>query len=414
MHWTIKATLLSTLFYLPAVSAEVELLHWWTSKGEKNALAILESQLTTHHYIMANASVIGGGGDSAMTVLQARALAGNTPHIAQIEGPSIQSWDAIGILHNLNATAEQQQWDTTLNPLAKQINQTSNGYVALPLTLHRMNWLWVNHDVLSQISADVPTTWAELFVIMEKAKEHNITPLAIGKQPWQIAQLFENLVISYGGVEFYKKAMVNLDEPVISSPKMQDIFHHFRHLSQLVGESLVNQKWETATQYLAEDKALFQIGGDWILGELTALNIDVPKKIGCYVSPQTEGVFLYNMDSFVFMPRPDFNTQQANALATTLADKSFQSAFNQAKGSIPVRNDIDLANFNPCQQQAHRDFTFALAHHLAVPSMTDSMAVNPIKQQAINRELFQFFKDDSITIDSVIRRIIAISSSDNQ
>ncbi len=413
MHWIIKTALLTTLFHFTPVRAEIELLHWWTSKGEIKALNTLKKQLNDHDYQMVSTSVIGGGGDTATTVLQARALAGNTPNIAQIEGPSIKAWDAIGILHDLNNTAKKHQWNKTLNTLAKKINQTENGYVALPLTLHRMNWLWVNHDLLTQLALDVPVTWPELFIAMDKAKRHHIEPLAIGKQPWQIAQLFESLVIAYGGVDFYQQAMVNLDKTAISSQKMQEIFKQFRRLSLLVGEQLADHKWETATQYLAQDKALFQIGGDWILGELIALNIDVPNKIGCYVAPQTQGVFLYNMDSFIFMSRPDFTFQQANDLANVLADKTFQSQFNKVKGAIPVRNDIDLSGFNVCQQQASQDLEFALIHNLAVPSMTDSMAVNPIKQQAINNELFQFFKNDSLNSKAVIRRIIAIASSDN-
>lgn len=132
-------------------AAQVELLHWWTSKGEQNALAVLQQELADNHFDLVYSPVTGGGGDSAMTVLQARALAGNTPHFAQIEGPSIKSWDAIGILHPLNELAATHEWDQTLYPVAQQVNKTQNGYVALPLTLHRMNWLWVNHLSLIHI-----------------------------------------------------------------------------------------------------------------------------------------------------------------------------------------------------------------------------------------------------------------------
>ncbi|PLX58134.1 MAG: carbohydrate ABC transporter substrate-binding protein, partial [Vibrio alginolyticus] len=79
----------------------VEFLHWWTSDGEQQALQTLKAQLKQHDIELLQSPVLGGGGDSAMTVLQARALAGNPPSFAQIEGPSIKAWDAIGILHNV-------------------------------------------------------------------------------------------------------------------------------------------------------------------------------------------------------------------------------------------------------------------------------------------------------------------------
>ncbi|MCV5949243.1 extracellular solute-binding protein, partial [Escherichia coli] len=91
-----------------------------------------------------------------------------------------------------------------------EINKTQNGYIALPLTLHRLNWLWVNHKLLKQLNLSAPKNWQEMFDAMELAKQNGIVPIAVGEQPWQVAQLFENLVISTGGVEFYTNAMVKL------------------------------------------------------------------------------------------------------------------------------------------------------------------------------------------------------------
>ncbi|MGC9460216.1 ABC transporter substrate-binding protein, partial [Vibrio genomosp. F10 str. 9ZD137] len=113
-------TALGTSLLLPSFHAlaDVEFLHWWTSKGEQKALTILEDHLSKSPQEITTSSVLGGGGDSAMTVLQARALAGNTPSFAQIEGPSIKAWDAIGILHSINDVGIQNNWDEVLYPLS--------------------------------------------------------------------------------------------------------------------------------------------------------------------------------------------------------------------------------------------------------------------------------------------------------
>ncbi|MGF1694448.1 ABC transporter substrate-binding protein [Vibrio lamellibrachiae] len=414
IHFT---TLLALLSF--SASADVEFLHWWTSNGEQKALNILEDHLASSPLSISTSSVLGGGGDSAMTVLQARALAGNTPSFAQIEGPSIKSWDAIGILHSLDEVAKQHDWDEVLYPLTIDINKTDNGYVALPLTLHRLNWLWVNHRLLAQLKLDTPKTWPDMFDAMDRAKQQGLMPLAIGEQPWQIAQLFESLVIASGGVDFYKTALVELNRNNIDSAQMRHALKQFRRLSELLdtsdaeetSELLINQKWDTATAALANDKALFQLGGDWILGDLLAADIDVPTHIGCYPAPQSHNIFLYNMDSFIFMTRKDFNQDDAVNLANILADKDFQMRFNKLKGSIPVRSDIDLATFNPCQVKSYHDFNYAMEHGLAAPSMTDSMAVNPMAQQAINSEIFRYYRDNTVSEDEIIKRIISIAES---
>jgi len=39
------------------------------------------------------------------------------------------------------------------------------------------------------------------------------------------------------------------------------------------------------------------------------------------------------------------------------------------------------------------------------------MAVNPVAQQAINSEIFRFFRNPKVSEDEVIRRILSISVS---
>lgn len=405
------ALYLSTFTLTSPCYADVEFLHWWTSQGEQQALSVLTQHLQQHDIQLAPSPVLGGGGDSAMTVLQARALAGNPPSFAQIEGPSIKAWDAIGILHDVNSVGKAHHWDSTLYPLSKQINKTDNGYVALPLTLHRLNWLWVNHHLLNKLNQPVPTSWQAMFEVMEQAKAQGINPLAVGEQPWQIAQLFENLVIATGGVDFYTKAMVDLEPNSIDSEILTEALKQFRRLSLLIDNPLSDTKWDTATRALADNQALFQLGGDWILGDLMAKGIQVPEQIGCYPAPESDDVFLYNMDSLIFMASKSFTKDQANQTANVLAERKFQANFNRVKGSIPVRTDIELSDFNPCQIKSYNAFKKGLAHNKAVPSMIDSMAVNPVAQQAINSEIFRFYRNKELTEATVIKRIIAIAES---
>jgi glucose/mannose transport system substrate-binding protein len=43
--------------------------------------------------------------------------------------------------------------------------------------------------------------------------------------------------------------------------------------------------------------------------------------------------------------------------------------------------------------------------------MIDSMAVNPVAQQAINSEIFRFYRNPKMESDELIKRIIAIAES---
>ena len=68
----------------------VEVVHWWTSGGEKAAVDVLKAQVEKDGFTWKDGAVAGGGGATAMTVLKSRAVAGNPPGVAQIKGPDIQ------------------------------------------------------------------------------------------------------------------------------------------------------------------------------------------------------------------------------------------------------------------------------------------------------------------------------------
>ena len=84
-------------------------------------------------------------------------------------------------------------------------------YVAAPVNIHRIDWMWINPAVLAKVGAEVPKTWDEFNAVADKLKAAGITPLAHGGQPWQDATVFETIVLSMGA-DFYRKALIELDE----------------------------------------------------------------------------------------------------------------------------------------------------------------------------------------------------------
>ena len=90
---------LSSLCLSPllAQAGEVEVLHWWTSAGEKRAAETLKKLVEAKGHTWKDFAVAGGGGEAAMTVLKTRAVSGNPPAAAQIKGPDIQELSLIHI-----------------------------------------------------------------------------------------------------------------------------------------------------------------------------------------------------------------------------------------------------------------------------------------------------------------------------
>jgi glucose/mannose transport system substrate-binding protein len=131
-----------------ALAAPVEVLHYWTSGGEAKSVAELKKIMTAKGHEWKDFAVAGGGGDNAATVLKSRVVAGNPPAAAQIKGPAIQEWAAEGVLANLEATAKAEKWDSLLPKVVADVMKYKGAYVAAPVNVHRVNWVWANPEVL--------------------------------------------------------------------------------------------------------------------------------------------------------------------------------------------------------------------------------------------------------------------------
>lgn len=397
----IKKTLVAFSIAMSAVSlhaseveVEVEVLHWWTSGGEAKSVDALKVMLESKGYAWQDFAVAGGGGESAMTILKTRAISGNPPAAAQIKGHDIQEWAKLGFLTNLNDVAERGEWDANIDPVISNIMKWDGDYVAVPVNVHRVNWLWVNPSVFRNVGVKIPTTLAEFFVVADKIKSAGYLPLAHGGQPWQDATLFEAVALSVLGSNNYERAFVQLDLDFIASEEMVNVFTQFKRMQQYVDDNAKGRDWSTGTSMVIEGDAAMQIMGDWAKGEFASAGKRPGIDYVCVSFPGTAGQFTYNIDSFaLFELKGQASIEAQQALAETIMDKEFQEVFNLNKGSIPVRLDMDMSKFDQCALDSMNAFRASAKSGDLVPSISQGMATTSYVQGAIYDVVTNFFND---------------------
>lgn len=387
-----------------AWAGEVEVLHWWTSGGEARSVAVLKDQLEKEGHTWKDFAVAGGGGDSAMTVLKSRAVAGNPPTAAQVKGPQIQTWGDEGVLADLGRVANAEKWDDIIPGVVADVMKYRGQYVAVPVNVHRINWMWCNPEVFKKAGAKVPNTWAELVDASKKIQAAGMIPIAFGGQNWQEATVFESIVIGVGGADFYRKALVQADPAALSSSTMVKALERFKSLKQYTDKNAPGRDWNLATAMVIKGEAAMQFMGDWAKGEFTAAG----KKPGVgYLAmpmPDTSEYFLFNVDSFIFFKQKDVSAgQAAEAMARLILQPKFQEVFNINKGSIPVRLGMPKDNFDAPAQKSMDDFVATAASGGLVPSMAHEMAVYPEVRGAIFDVVTNFYNSDMSAADAAKR-----------
>ncbi|MDI1245542.1 MAG: ABC transporter substrate-binding protein, partial [Rhodoferax sp.] len=341
-----------------AMAGEVEVLHWWTSGGEAKSAAELKKIMQSKGHAWKDFAVAGGGGDNAMTVLKSRVVAGNPPAAAQIKGPAIQEWASEGVLANLDSVAKAEKWDSLLPKVVADVMKYKGNYVAAPVNVHRVNWMWANAAVLKKAGVTgTPKTWDEFFAAAEKVKKAGLIPVAHGGQNWQDFTTFESVALGVGGAGFYNDAFIKLDPKALTSATMTKSLETFRKVKSYTDAAAPGRDWNLATAMVIQEKAAFQFMGDWAKGEFTAAGKVPGKDYICAAAPGTANAFTFNVDSFAMFKLKDASAQKAQAdLAAAIMGTEFQEVFNLNKGSIPVRLNMDMAKFDDCAKLSSKDF----------------------------------------------------------
>ena len=361
MRRLLVTTALAMLMAAPAAMAqdskgEVRVVHWWTSGGEAAALNVLKENLQKEGIAWKDVPIAGGGGAQAMTALRAMVTAGNVPTAVQMLGFDIQDWAQTGVVGNLDDVAKKENWGEVIPAGLQKFAKYDGHWVAAPVNIHSVNWIWVNKANMDKLGIkEPPKTMDDLFADLDKAKAAGIVPLAQGGQPWQEATMFDSVVISTNGLDFYKKAFLDLDESALKSDEMKKAFENLAKLSTYTDKAYSGRDWNLATAMVIKGDALMQVMGDWAKGEFRNAHKKAGEDFACYRFPGTKGDVVFNSDMFVMFKVGADRRPAQEAMASAIEDPSFQSSFNVVKGSVPARTDVPDTDFGPCGKMGMAD-----------------------------------------------------------
>jgi glucose/mannose transport system substrate-binding protein len=334
---------------------EVEVVHWWTSGGEAAALNVLKGNLQKQGIGWKDNPIAGGGGTQAMTVLRARVTSGSIPTAVQMLGFDILDWAALGSLGDLNDIAAKEGWDKVVPKALQGFSKYDGKWVAAPVNVHSTNWVWANKAVMDKLGLAVPKSWDEFIAALDKAKAGGVIPLAHGGQPWQDATLFDAVLLSVGGGDFYKKSMIDLDEATLKSAQMKTVFERMAKLRTYVDPNFSGRDWNLASAMVIKGDAAFQMMGDWAKGEFVTAGKKPDTDFLCFRFPGTQGIVTFNSDQFVMFKVGDDRKDAQVKMASAVMDPAFQSAFNVVKGSAPARTDVPNDAFDACGKKSMAD-----------------------------------------------------------
>jgi glucose/mannose transport system substrate-binding protein len=383
---------------------QVEVLHWWTSGGEAAALNVLKDNLQKEGVSWKDMPVAGGAGSAAMTALRARVTAGDPPTAVQLLGFDLRDWSEMGVAANLDDLAEKEGWDKVIPPALQEFSKYDGSWVAAPVNIHSTNWLWLNKAALDKAGGKAPTNMDELFALLDKFKEQGLTALAHGGVPWQDGTLWEAVVLSVGGPDFYKKAVLDADPEALSSDTMKKVFDDMSKLRTYFDPNFSGREWNLSTALVIEGKAGAQEMGDWSKGEWLRAKKEPGKDFVCIRFPGTQGSVLFNADQFMMFDVGDEQKDAQMKMASAVEDPAFQIAFNKVKGSVPARTDIPDTEFDDCAKKGMKDLAEASSKGTLMGSLAHGYAQPAAVKEAMLDVITQHL-NGQLTTDAALKRL---------
>ena len=270
-----------------AQAQSVQVLHWWKSLSEQQAVNLLTTKLAQDNLQWRDGLVPSGSGVGASIVLKSRILAGNAPEAAQLNGVLVSEWAELGLLLDIDSVAQSGKWEKNLFPKVWNLIQVKNHVVAAPLGVHRINTLFYNKKIFSKLELEPPASWEEFDQLIPKLQQAGITPLAQSSEIWQVATLFETVLLSVSNPAFYQDVFVRKQPSAFMDARFAQALKRLRLLKKAMPNPVPDKLWMDLSRQLADGQAAMLIMGDWVKGELNALGQGTDVGFSCVAVPGT-------------------------------------------------------------------------------------------------------------------------------
>jgi glucose/mannose transport system substrate-binding protein len=368
-----------------------EIMSWWVSDGEVDALrALLDIYRRSHP----GTSVVHGGirdTTHAKFRMTARMTEGTPPDTFQANGGhDLLQWargTTAGSLEPLEFLFEDEDWRSVFPADLLDLVSSGGEAYAVPLNIHRTNTLLYDVQAFNKASIDAPRTLDELHGAAASLRRQGINPLALGtRQPWMLSLItFENLLVALAGPRFYVEFLKGQRSP--RAPEVRAAIEELGRLLDASNPDADRLSWDEAADRVRIGAAAMTVGGDWAKGYLERRGCLEGEHFALTPSPGTSHAFVFTIDTFG-LPRGAPHREGAIELLRIFGSPQGQSVFNRIKGSRPARSDVgaDVTGFASASVGVPSQDDFQTT--VRVPTLTS--LVPPAVSGALDAALAEF------------------------
>nr|WP_241433910.1 ABC transporter substrate-binding protein [Natrialba aegyptia] len=363
-------------------SGELEVLHGWTGGDGADAVDALTSAFEeAHSDVETNFQPVGGDGNVELNTKILQRLVNSNPMSSFANWPGNNLERYSGSLMDLEEDVwEAEGYKETMQDRVVDICTFNDKMPAVPIGSHRMNNLFYNTAAFDEagIDAESLNSVPDFLDALETIdSETDYIPFAHGmRAPFLGLQTWAQILTSQSGVDAYTD--------FINGDGDKDAMIEALETLQEIQENYINTDassigYTTAAQKIIGDEeepseAACIHGGNWLYGMFRSDDeFNYGEEWDWVPFPGTEGIYFYHVDAFV-TPADNPSREQTITWQKFVGTKEAQIAFNNLKGSVPLRTDIDPAELSDFLAMNYEHLTDSEAYP---PTIAHGLAVEP-------------------------------------
>jgi glucose/mannose transport system substrate-binding protein len=349
-----------------AGSLKLTIYHWWTSPAETAAFQALVDLCGKKHpeVSVTGATAPGGGALAMFPLVSDLARAGRAPGTFQLNaGYAMQPFLDAGLLDPIDTLWASEGLERVVPQVVRDLSRFDGHYYAVPIGVHRKNLIWYNKAVLAQhgIDAGTLTTWDAFFKAAEKLRAADTVPIQFSAST--AAQIFEGIMASRGATAYQEWINGELRTP--DDPRILEALGLLKKYVAYANPDHADVSWPETLKRVMKGQGAFCLMGDWANGEFRLAGLKYGKEYHSFPVPGTGDMFGLSLDTFQH-PGRSASAAAAERWLRLVSTREAQDAFNPVKGSIPARNDADLAKYDGYQRASIAELKAARCVYPAV------------------------------------------------
>ncbi|WP_266082222.1 ABC transporter substrate-binding protein [Haladaptatus caseinilyticus] len=369
----------------------LEIQHSWTRDAEKDAVtALFDSFQDLHPDVKIDEQAIAGrGGGDLQTTVKKRIIDDNPPDSWQSwSGQNLRTYVDAGVLQGLQNAVElrEMEWDE-FSSISKRLSRIDESFVAVPLSIHRLNNLFYNVEILDEVGIDprsirTPRALVDTVKLIEGTTDHKGVVHAT-KNVWPTLELWESVLLGESGLQTHQSIVneqVRSNERAVKeSLRLVDAYH------EQSPDGIVSSNWREAAKQFQNGNVAFFHQGDWAVAEFRTDDFAFETDWNSVAFPGTEDRYLLSMDSFPFPKNSSAETALPEFLQY-VGSVEAQQQFTQTRGSIPPRKDVPKSEYDPFFRRQIEQFRNtktqlpSIAHGLAIPPASRASLTNAMRE----------------------------------